>query len=90
MNYKLNVNGLEVKIPESTMNPEINVDFKGMSVEMENLSLPEYASFMKEMFSLGKDFAKDILLFQNEMQQRNDELMRKRLQSSSEIFGNKE
>ncbi|WP_410988474.1 hypothetical protein [Bacillus cereus] len=86
MKYKLNMQGLEVKVPETTMNPEINIDFKGMTIEVDDLSLTEYASFMKEMFTVGKEVTKEILLFQQEMQERSDELRRSRLQDCNAVL----
>ncbi|MED1301916.1 hypothetical protein P4U65_15320 [Bacillus pacificus] len=86
MKYKLNMQGLEVKVPETTMNPEINIDFKGMTIEVDNLSLTEYTSFMKEMFTISKEVTKEMLLFQQEMQERSDELRRSRLQNCDEIL----
>lgn len=86
MKYKLNMQGLEVKVPETTINPEINIDFKGMTIEVDDLSLTEYASFMKEMFTICKEVTKEILLFQQEMQEHSDELRRSRLQDCNAIL----
>ncbi|CUB50639.1 hypothetical protein BN2127_JRS10_00156 [Bacillus subtilis] len=86
MKYKLNMQGLEVKVPETTINPEINIDFKGMTIEVDDLSLTEYASFIKEMFTIGKEVTKELLIFQQEMQERSDELRRSRLQDCDEIL----
>ncbi|UYX56262.1 hypothetical protein M3Y14_34000 (plasmid) [Bacillus thuringiensis] len=86
MKYKLNMQGLEVKVPETTMNPEIHIDFKGMTIEVDDLSLSEYALFMKEMFSMGKEVAKEVIVFQQEMQERNDEFMRSRMQNCNEAL----
>ncbi|MCU5223985.1 hypothetical protein [Bacillus tropicus] len=86
MRYKLNMQGLEVRVPETTMNPEINIDFKGMTIEVDDLSLPEYVSFMKEMFSMSKEVAKELLIFQQEMQERSDELRRSYLQNCDDAL----
>ncbi|MBJ7935479.1 hypothetical protein [Bacillus cereus] len=86
MKYKLNMQGLEVKVPETTINPEINIDFKGMTIEVDDLSLIEYASFTKEMFTIGKEVAKELLAFQQEMQERSDELRRSYLQDCNEAL----
>jgi hypothetical protein len=72
MNSKFNLGSVELKIPANDHTPEINLSVKDISYEVSDMSITEYAGFMKTVITEVKDAAKEFASFQMQAQQQED------------------
>lgn len=69
MNTKFNLGSIEVKVPQTEDTPEINISIKDMSYEVTDMSLTEYGSVFKSIFTEGVQAVKEFSALQEKQRQ---------------------
>lgn len=80
MNIKFQLEAVELKVPESQHTPEFNVALKGLTYEVTDMSLTEYAQLCKMLITEGINIIKELELIQEEIAQAKFEREQKERQ----------
>jgi hypothetical protein len=59
MQTKFNLGSIDVKVPAGADNPEINISFKDVSFEVNDLSLTEYGMVLKSLITETSSVVRD-------------------------------